>query len=216
MIWPSIHNLLGLRICALAWVVLGKHDPLKVELLGGDIRDLRFTKSFVEKLGFDAAWNFLMLTSSSHTVDGTSSVHQLRLVGYPMIFRVLIHSRCAGYSSIKSMNMSFGGRFSGGSGKVFWSFVHIYGVALHPSPSVADYLIEKCWINQLPSDKVIWLPGKNTRCRCISLWQRDMFSSIVLYIECIYIFGSTGVIIRCTCFNLVDHMHAFLFVWSTV
>ena len=35
-------------------------------------------------------------------------------------FQGFIHSRCAGYSSIKSMNMSFGGRFSGGSGKVFW------------------------------------------------------------------------------------------------
>lgn len=62
-----------------------------------------------------------MLTSSSHTVDGTSSVHQLRLAVGRLShnFQGFIHSRCAGYSSIKSMNMSFGGRFSGGSGKVF-------------------------------------------------------------------------------------------------
>ena len=116
-----------------------------------------------------------MLTSSSHTVDGTSSVHQLRLVGYPMIFRVLYIPGVQDILPSRVWTCLFGGRFSGGSGKVFWSFVHIYGVALHPSPSVGDYLIEKCWINQLPSDKVIWLPGKNTRCRCISLWQRELF-----------------------------------------
>lgn len=58
-------------------------------------------------------------------------------------FQGSMHSRCAGYSSIKSMNMFFGGRFSGVQVRCFNNLVHIYGVALHPSPSVEDYLIEQ-------------------------------------------------------------------------